>query len=136
LPHKNPYIPFCPPAFQNPTLKKGEFLDASTPLQFITPKANSTLPHEGPTVIVELIGATHNKVITPNQLHNPHYGETQTGDRPEFPPTTPIPYTAKCFPRLTPSYVTLFGNLHETITKHVQNHPESYTAIIPFGAGP
>lgn len=134
-PRKNHYIPYCLPTFQNKYLEEGEISDASTPLQYTMIDANTTLPHKGPTVIVELIGATQDMNNAFSQLHNLHYGTTQTGDTPEPPLTTPIPYTTKLFPKLIPSYVTLFGNLHEVTLKQVQNYPQHYIAIIPFGAG-
>ncbi|KAF8219379.1 hypothetical protein L208DRAFT_1340856, partial [Tricholoma matsutake] len=68
------------------------------------------------------------------QRHNPHYGTTQTGKKPEPPLTMPIPYTTKHFPKFMPSYATLFRNLHEATLKQLQNQPERYIALIPFGA--
>lgn len=106
------------------------------PLRYTMLGDKASLPHEGPTVIVELVGATNNVNNVFNQLHNPHYGTTKACNKPEQPLTTPIPYTTTQFPKLTPSYATLFGNLHEATVKQVQNHPEQYVAIIPFGAGP
>ena len=97
--------------------------------------ANSSLPHDGPTVIVELMGATHDVDRVFNHASNPHYGITQASEKPEQPPTIPIPYTTERFPKLTPSYATLFGNLNEATTKQVRSHPGCYIALIPFGAG-
>ena len=133
---KKPYIPYCPPAFQNQAQGKRVSLDSSTLLCYTTLGNNASLPHDGPTVIVELVGATNDMNNVFNQIHNPHYGTTQTGNEPEQPPTIPIPYTTMHFPKLAPSYVTLFGNLHKTMVKQVQSHPKQYVTIIPFEAGP
>jgi hypothetical protein len=124
-PKKKPYIPYCPPAFQNQTLEVGKSPIASTLLRYIMLDDSSNLPHEGPTVIAELTGATHDVNNVFSQSHNPHYGTTKTGNRPEHPPTTPIPYTAGPFPKVALSYATLFGNLHEESVKQIQSHPEN-----------
>ena len=47
----------------------------------------------------------------------------------------PIPYTARGFPRMSPSYATLFGNLYGLMLEQVQKFPEWYIALIPYGAG-
>lgn len=107
----------------------------STPLRYTALDENASLPHDGPTAIVEMLRATNDVHNTFNQSHNPHYGTTQAGSRLAQPTAVPIPYTTKQFPKLVLSYATLFGNLHEATVKQLQDHPEQYITIIPFGAG-
>lgn len=67
---------------------------------------------------------------------NPANQMSQAGDQPHFPAVNATTFTQVPVPRLVIPFKRLTANLDQGLVDMVTKDPESFLAVVPFGAGP
>lgn len=70
-----------------------------------------------------------------DEPENPHLKRSQSGDMPNLPPAASKPYTSTIWPAVIILSNTLTKNINPRVLEAIFEDPESFLAIVPYGAG-